>query len=134
LVRGKSGYINGASTLAGRIDQDDGQHLTFAIMVKDVKSSADAKRLHEAILAEAVRTMPRFSQTDEQVAHETQLATNRGMINASSPVQQAGLPLSEAGSTIHLLLNTDQSPAQRNSTLFLSGTGVLLILLGIRLS
>ena len=35
---------------------------------------------------------------------------------------------------IHLLLNPDQSPAQRNSTLFLSGTGVLLILLGIRLS
>ena len=134
LVRGKSGYINGASTLAGRIDQNDGQHLTFAIMVKDVKSSADAKRLHEAILAEAVRTMPRLSQTNDQVAHETRLATSRGMINASSSVQQAGLPLSEAKSSIHLLLNPDQSPAHRNSTLFLSGTGVLLILLGIRLS
>ena len=131
---GKSGYINGASTLAGRIDQDDGQHLTFAIMVKDVKSSADAKRLHEAILAEAVRTMPRLSQTNDQVAHETRLATSRGMINASSSVQQAGLPLSKATSSIHLVLNPDQSPAHRNSTLFLSGTGVLLILLGIRLS
>ena len=61
VVRGKSGYINGASTLAGRIDQD-GQHLTFAVMVKNVKSSADAKRLHEAILAEAVRVMPQISQ------------------------------------------------------------------------
>ena len=133
-MRGKSGYINGASTLAGRIDLDDGQHFTFAIMVKGFKSSADAKRLHEAILAEAVRTMPRLSQTDEQVPYETRLVTNHGMINANSSGQQAGLPLSEAGSSIHILLNSDLSPAPRNSTLFLSGTGVLLILLGIRLS
>ena len=134
LVRGKSGYINGASTLAGRIDQDNGQHLTFAIMVKDVKSSADAKRLHEAILAEAVRTMPRLSQTEEQVPHETRFVTDHGMINANSSGQQAGWPVSEAESSIHPLMDPDQDHAQEKSTVLLTGTGVLLILLGIRLS
>ena len=43
LIRGKSGYIRGASTLAGRLDQESGQSLNFAIMVKNVKSSAEAK-------------------------------------------------------------------------------------------
>ena len=88
LVRGKSGYIKGASTLAGRIDQEDGQHLTFAIMVKNFKSNADAKRLHESILAEAVRAMPRVSQATDheslQAQSEGRFVSNRGRTVANS--------------------------------------------------
>ena len=102
-------------------------------MVKDFKSNTDAKRLHEAILAEAIREMPRLSQGDERVPLD-RLTTVHGMINANSSGQPAGLALSKPEAFIRLPENLDQSSAQRNSTLFLSGTGVLLILLGIRLS
>jgi D-alanyl-D-alanine carboxypeptidase/D-alanyl-D-alanine-endopeptidase (penicillin-binding protein 4) len=138
LVRGKSGYISGASTLAGRIDQDDGQHLTFAIMVKDFKSNTDAKRLHEAILAEAVREMPRLSQGDERVPSlapsERPFAIERGEINANSSDRLVALPLCQPETSIRPLKHSGQSASQKKSTLFLSGTGVLLILLGLRLS
>ena len=81
-----------------------------------------------------IREMPRLSQGDERVPPETRLTTVQGMINANSSGQPAGLALSKPEAFIRLPENLDQSSAQRNSTLFLSGTGVLLILLGLRLS
>ncbi len=138
LVRGKSGYISGASTLAGRIDQDDGQHLTFAIMVKDVKSNIDAKRLHESILAEAVREMPRASQGDERVLHPTppedHTSTNLHGTNAQSSRQRANDRLANASDPKEPSAKISQRSVHNGSNVFLTGTGVLLILLGIRLS
>ena len=64
-IRGKSGYIRGASTLAGRLERDDDQHLSFAIMVKDMRSSSDAKRLHESLIAELIKYIPRRSEGDD---------------------------------------------------------------------
>ena len=138
MVRGKSGYISGASTLAGRIDQDDGQHLTFAIMVKDFKSNANAKLLHEAILAEAVREMSRVSQGDELLParspSEKIFSTDRGRTSTNPAHQYVRLQSPGTDAPIHSSEKTTMRSAKRPSTVLLTGTGVILILLGIRLS
>lgn len=133
LIRGKSGYINGASTLAGRIDQPSGQHLNFAIMVKNVKSSAEAKRLHESILAEVVREVSQSAgdESNKQSSVGTeihpQVKPQQIKVNHSN---QAAIPV-ESNQDPRWVAHTH---APRHSNLFAAGMGVILILLGIRLS
>lgn len=138
LVRGKSGYINGASTLAGRIDQDDGQHLTFAIMVKDFNSNIDAKRLHESILAEAIREMPRASQGDERVLRPKPSKNHRlkNVPRTNEHFSRQGIDhqLTNAIDPKEPSAMINQRSPHNVSDIFLTGTGILLVLLGIRLS
>ena len=130
LIRGKSGYIRGASTLAGRLDQESGQSLNFAIMVKNVKSSAEAKRLHESILAEVVRELSQSVPLGQN--NHGLLPTGQSHVKAQP--DKAALPNQRNGA-----LKFKQSPEgdafnhdASYSTILANGTGIILILLGIR--
>lgn len=131
LIRGKSGYISGASTLAGRLDQPSGCHLNFAIMVKNVKSSAEAKRLHESILAEVIRELPQSAQgqRNNQGSIET-----RNQSLAAAQFDKTSHP-NEVTSVVKSISSPNRVALPHtasHSRMIAAGTGVFLILLGIR--
>ena len=133
VVRGKSGYIDGVSTLAGRVDQDDDQHLFFAIMVKDVKSSRDAKKLHESILAEAIQVLPRASESNAS----TNIAQNhtwptQSALSKAPPTRPTPNALPHPNGE-QLRTDTNPMPSGSEGKMILTGTAVALIVLGIRL-
>ncbi len=137
VVRGKSGYINGASTLAGLVEQHDGQHLTFAILVKDFKSSADAKRLHESILAEAIPEMTCDAQVDR--TSKIASAPRRPTLGRHAPLLKSptsrSLPHDAATPTSQQLpSDTVTKQPMSDGKMILTGTAIALIVIGIRFS
>ena len=129
LIRGKSGYIRGASTLAGRLDQESGQSLNFAIMVKMSNQVPRQKRLHESILAEVVRELSQSVPLGQN--NHGLLPTGQSHVKVQP--DKAALPNQR-----NRALKFKQSPEGHAfnhdasySTILANGTGIILILLGI---
>ena len=99
-------------------------------MVKNVKSSAEAKRLHESILAEVVRELSQsvaLGQNNHGLLPTGQSHVKAQPDNTGFPSQRNG-PLKLKQGPEGDAFNHDAS----YSNILANGTGVILILLGIR--